>query len=237
MSKNFKNSTASLRGSEVWGGAIFWPFYVLLTALLVNGIFQALGIRLNNYQLNIIVIVVDFIAIIAIFHRFLWDSLRAAGHSFWLLVQAVILALAMYYALYYAYGWLTSLAHLDYINSNNDAVMTLLRGHFTPMVLSTCLLIPVIEECLCRGLLFGMLHQKNRILAYCVSMLVFAALHIWQYAGSYTLGNLLLVAIAYLPAGLALGWAYEKSGNIWASIVTHSCINFISCYVTIFVSA
>lgn len=236
MSKNFKNSTAGLRSGEIWGGFLYWPFYLVLTALLVSALFSALGIGLSNYQLNLLVFAVDFIAVAVIFRRFLWDSLRSAGRSFWLFLQTVILALAMYYALSIACNQILQWLHVSVVNGNNSDVLNMVSRHFAPMVICTSLLVPVVEECLCRGLIFGLLHKKSRILAYAVSMLVFSFVHVWQYALSYSIGNTLLVMLTYLPAGLALGWAYEKSGTIWASILTHGCINFISCYVSVFVA-
>jgi membrane protease YdiL (CAAX protease family) len=34
--------------------------------------------------------------------------------------------------------------------------------------------------------------------------------------------------VQYLPAGLALAWAYEKADTIWAPILMHMTINQIS---------
>ena len=35
-------------------------------------------------------------------------------------------------------------------------------------------------------------------------------------------------ALAYVPAGIALGWTYEKSNTIWGPILLHMAINAIS---------
>ena len=37
----------------------------------------------------------------------------------------------------------------------------------------------------------------------------------------------LLCALQYLPAGVALGWTYEKADTIWAPILVHSMVNAV----------
>lgn len=231
MAKKGKPSGVRLRRGEIIGGIIYLPFYVLLTALSILWISKTLDVNLSAYQLNVVVFVVDFIAIVAIFHRFLFDSLRQIGHAFWQFIQAVILAVVFYFAMNYAVSLIYTIAGVTLQNSNNDDIMTMVGNHFVPMLICTCALVPVVEECLCRGLLFGTLREKNRILAYAVSMLAFALLHVWQYFGQYSFWNALLVTVSYLPAGLALAWAYEKGGTIWASILTHAIVNFVACTV------
>ena len=64
----------------------------------------------------------------------------------------------------------------------------------------------------------------------------FAAIQMQEVPQSYTLKSIgydarqqiLLAAVAYLPAGIALGWTYEKSNTIWAPILLHMAINGIS---------
>ena len=41
-------------------------------------------------------------------------------------------------------------------------------------------------------------------------------------------GVTMLAALPYLPAGIALGWTYEKSNTIWAPIALHMLINAIA---------
>lgn len=230
MAKQGKPAAARLRNGEIIGGFIYLPFYMLLTAMTVQLICSALDIKPSIYQLNVAVFVINFIAVVGIFHRFLFDSLRQIGRGFWQFVQAIVLAVVFYYAIYYALEGLYSLLKVKLQNGNNDDIMKMLYNHRIPMLVCTCALVPVVEECLCRGLLFGTLREKNRILAYVVSIVVFALLHVWQYFEDYSIWNAVLVTVTYLPGGLALAWAYEKGGTIWASILTHAIINFIACY-------
>ena len=84
------------------------------------------------------------------------------------------------------------------------------------------------EESLFRGLIFSSIHKKRRILAYTISALAFAALHVVGYLGTVPAWQLGLSLLQYLPAGIALAWAYERADSIWASIVLHMAINALS---------
>ena len=100
-------------------------------------------------------------------------------------------------------------------------------GNFPIVVIGTVLLVPMAEETLYRGLIFGFLYTKNRLAAYLVSAAVFSAIHLLGYIGSYSAPHLLLAFIQYLPAGFVLAEAYRFSGSIFAPIVIHGGINAI----------
>ena len=60
-------------------------------------------------------------------------------------------------------------------------------------VLILVVLMPLIEEVLFRGLVFGGIRPRSRFAAYAASCLLFALLHVWQYAvGSHDLSYLVL---------------------------------------------
>ena len=79
-----------------------------------------------------------------------------------------------------------------------------------------------------RGLIFGLIYKKNRILAYAVSMLVFAAIHVVGAAFSQNVLVSVISILTYLVPGFVLAWAYERTGTIWTSILIHLGINTIA---------
>lgn len=224
-----KNSKISLRKEEIWGGILYFPFYIALTSMAIQWIFQSLGAPLNLFQLNVAVFAVNFLAIAVIFRHYLAASFRQVTSHFGLLLQAVTLAVVYYLAVVWLFNRLIGLLPVQLENGNNDQVIQMLENHPAVMVMCTCLLASVVEECLFRGLIFGLLREKSRILAYILSTLGFALLHVWAFIGQYSPLNLLLVTASYLPAGLFLGWAFEKSGTIWGSILAHAIINLVAC--------
>ena len=94
-------------------------------------------------------------------------------------------------------------------------------------------LIPLIEETLFRGLVFGSLRQYSRPLAYVVSVLVYALACVWRYALEIGDPAYLLLFIQYLPMSLALTWCYDNGGSIWSPIALHAVINAFTLFFAV----
>ena len=77
-------------------------------------------------------------------------------------------------------------------------------------------------------MIFGGLHQKSRILAYVFSILAFALVHVMGYLDTKEPLDLLFSFLQYIPAGLALAWAYEYSRSILAPLLIHTTVNAIA---------
>ena len=89
-------------------------------------------------------------------------------------------------------------------------------------------LAPFVEETLFRGLVFGSLKDKSRAGAYLASCLLFALLHVWQFAVTSRDLTYFLLMVQYLVPGLVLAWAYEHSGTLWTSVALHAAANALS---------
>ena len=87
---------------------------------------------------------------------------------------------------------------------------------------------PFVEEVLFRGLVFGNLRSKRRVGAYAASCLLFALLHVWQFAVTGRDGAGFLLMLQYLVPGLVLAWVYERSGTLWTAIALHAGVNVLS---------
>ncbi len=86
-------------------------------------------------------------------------------------------------------------------------------------------LIPLIEEVLFRGLVFGSLRQYSRPLAYGVTVVLYAVACVWRYALEAGNPAYLLLVIRYLPMSLALTWCYDNGGSVWAAVALHMALN------------
>ena len=129
-------------------------------------------------------------------------------------------------------GWvvldgLARLIPLPVANPNDItyAMEYLLSPRATVVIL--VVLMPIVEEMLFRGLLFGTLLRYSRGLAYAVSVLVYAFFCVWQFVFSYGQVDLryLLLAVQYLPAALALCWCYDHGGSLWGAVLLHMAVN------------
>ena len=184
-----------------------------------------LDIPLSPVQLNFVLFCIDFICVTVIFHRFLLQGiqevirrpfifLRAAGFGFLLYWIGSILVNMVIYAVY-----------PDFSNVNDASISELTQQNWQLMSIGTVLLVPVTEETLYRGLIFGSLYKRSRFGAYALSTLIFASLHVVGYIGLYEPVHLLLCLLQYVPAGLCLALAYNMADTIWASILMHITIN------------
>lgn len=215
-----------LSKAEQIAGFCYLPVYVALLGFALAWLNEKTGLNLTDLQINIAYFLINSIFIWVIFHNFLLRSFR--NIRFWELVQALILGFVLYYAGNFVFSLAVNWLGLNIPRFNDEAVMGLAAQSETVMIVGAVVLAPMVEETLMRGLVFGTIRRKSRVLAYAVSMVLFAAIHVWQFAVLYDWRQVLLAALAYLPAGIALGWTYEKSNTIWAPILLHMVINAIS---------
>lgn len=94
-------------------------------------------------------------------------------------------------------------------------------------------LIPVIEETLFRGLVFGSLRQYSPLMAWLVAVPLYAVSCVWRYAAESGDPRLLLLAVAYLPLSAALTWCYDNGGSIWSSVVLHAVCNGVTLFTAL----
>lgn len=86
-------------------------------------------------------------------------------------------------------------------------------------------LMPLIEEVLFRGLVFGSLRPYSRGGAWLVSVLLFMLYSVWTFAVAYGDVRYLTLSLQYLPAAAALTWCYDRGGSIWTAVVLHAALN------------
>jgi len=82
------------------------------------------------------------------------------------------------------------------------------------MIVSTCILAPLCEEFICRGMMLrGMLHTMSPGKAIIWSAVLFAVMHMnpWQSIPAFLIG-------------LFLGWVYWRTHSLWTTIFLH-CLN------------
>ena len=222
-----KYRSLSTRQSEqeiILGWVYFLVQLLVLPSLLVWGNTRA-GRPLSEAELHFIFFAVNFAAVLWIFHRFLSSSFRQVRVHPAYFCQAVILGLAAYLACSRGMDWLLARIAPGYSNANDASIAALSRGSFPLMAIGTVLLVPPVEECFFRGLIFRPLYGRSALAAYLVSIAAFSLVHILDYLGTYSLREMVIAFLQYLPAGLCLAWSYTKSDTIFAPIVIHALVN------------
>lgn len=213
-------------------GYSYLLFYLFFLPGLIGATAFLLGRPISASLLNIIFFAINFIAVVSIFHRFLWRSIQAAREKPWRCLRSAALGLAFYFVAMVLVSFVIPWIDPDFSNVNDEAILELTTEHGKLIAFCTVFLVPVVEETLFRGLIFQQLHRKNRLLGYCVSTAVFSLIHIIGFIGIEDWRTLLLCFIQYLPAGIALAGAYEQADTVIAPILMHITINQIGLSAT-----
>lgn len=223
--KKYRSLSTRQSEQEIILGWVYFLFQLLaLPSLLVWGNTRA-GRPFSEAELNFTFFAINFAAVVWIFHRFLSGSFRQVRVHPAYFCQAVILGLAAYLACSKGMDWLLARIAPGYSNANDASIAALSRGNFTLMAIGTVLLVPPVEECFYRGLIFRPLYGRSPWSAYLVSMAAFSLAHMVGYLGVYSLREMVVCFLQYLPAGLCLAWSYTKSDTVFAPIVIHALVN------------
>ena len=215
---------ALTRRETIWGWAYLIFQMTFLPTLLTQGN-SRLTAPLSSSQLNFLFFLLNFLAVILIFHRYLKLCLKTVkadpGRFFKITALGFLFYLLCTYCFQLVLGWLRP----QFINLNDQAVGAMAGREYLLMAMGTVILVPLAEECFYRGLIFGPLYEKSRILSYSLSASLFSLIHILGFLGVYQGPDLLLSFLQYLPAGLILAYAYRKSGTLFAPVLIHALVN------------
>ncbi len=101
------------------------------------------------------------------------------------------------------------------LSASEEALFSLYGNNAFSTLIATCLLAPVLEEMLFRGIMLrGFLRQYSRFGAIVGSALLFGLAHMNLYQ-----------FIAATILGLFLGWLYERTRSLWPCIALHAAYN------------
>lgn len=220
----------NLSHSETLCGWFYFVFYLFLLPSILTAANGMLPQALSEAELNFAYFFINFLTVLWIFHSFLGESFRQVTRHPILVGQAVILGAVAYFACSWAVEKLIFLLAPGFANANDASIGQMLRGNAFLMTLGTVVLVPPVEECMFRGLIFRKLYGTNKWAAYLVSIAAFTLIHIVGFVGSYSPLELCLAALQYLPAGVCLAWAYTKGNTIFAPIFIHAFVNAVGIY-------
>lgn len=102
-----------------------------------------------------------------------------------------------------------------------------------PTLVLLLLLIPLVEETLFRGLLFGQFRGYSRPLAYVITSIFYALAAVWRYALERGDARYLLLSVVYLPLSIACTWCYDNGGSVWATAFLHAGLNGIILFLAL----
>ena len=227
MTKNRTNSPCPSSRESI-GGACYLAFQLLFLPSFLFWVNAQVETPLKDPELNFLFYIINFLAVLLIFHDFLARSLSQLLNHPINAIQAAILGFTAYYVCYYAIDALVSLLVPGYTNYNDESIAALSRGNYFLTFLGTVVLVPLAEECFYRGLIFRNLYKRSHWAAYAISIAAFSCIHILGYIGQYSPRELIIAVIQYIPAGIWLAWSYIKGDTIFVPIAVHAAVNFIT---------
>jgi membrane protease YdiL (CAAX protease family) len=221
-----------MSAGEQIAGVIFFVLYLLALPFAAEPLFDLagdlLGVSVSNALRNMIYYYALFAVTIVIFHGYLARTSRRLAEEPGLACKTLGMGLVALYGLNELAYRLSNLVVANQTNLNDSAISAQIDSapHMTALIV--IFLAPFVEEVLFRGLVFGNLRYKSRPMAYMVSCLLFALLHVWQFVVGNHDVTYFLLTLQYLVPGLVLAWAYDHSGTLWTSIGIHVIANALS---------
>ena len=120
----------------------------------------------------------------------------------------------------------------DFYNINDSGINIMIDEFPVLMPLAVVFAAPLAEECLFRGWLFTGLAQRSLTLAYGVTTLCFASVHMLGYIGTCDALTLLFCTAQYLVPSAVLCWVCHRADSLLAPMLLHMTINIIALFTT-----
>ena len=221
-----------MTAGEQIAGTVLFVIYLLVLPFATTPLFdlaeRLLGTAISPGLRNALYYYILFAATVIIFHGFLGRTSRHFAENLGGACKFMAIGLVALYGLNELVNRLTRLVVSNQTNLNDTTISAQIDAAPHMTVLIVVFLAPFVEEVLFRGLVFGNLRGKSRLAAYVISCLLFALLHVWQFAVVEQDVTYFLLMVQYLVPGLVLAGAYDYSGTLWASIGLHAAANALS---------
>lgn len=210
-------------------GWIWLPVNTFLLPILAAVYVYANPDQLSDGALNLVTFAVSAVALLLMLHRFWRESFHRMLDQPGRCLGAMLLGGLVNYALSLAVSPVLLLVLDGAVdNPNNAALLEIAQQDLGMIKAASVFLAPLVEETLFRGVVFGSLRPRRRVLAYALSTGLFSLLHVWQYILVSADASLLVYALQYIPSGVALAYCYERSGSIWPPIFLHMLLNTVA---------
>ena len=227
-----RKSTTYMTYGEQIAGVVFFVIYLLVLPFVTTPLFnlaeRLLDTTISGAMRNILYYYILFAVTLIIFHGFLARTSRRLLDNLGLACKSAAVGLVGLYGLNELVYRLTNLIFTNRTNLNDTTISAQIDDAPHMTLLIVIFLAPFVEEVLFRGLVFGNLQRTSRALASQVRCVLFALLHVWQFAVVKQDVTYFLLMIQYLVPGLVLAWAYDHSGTLWSSIALHAAANALS---------
>ncbi len=139
-----------------------------------------------------------------------------------------VIAMIAFGVILYLSSYLISLIYNNFgIGESNNQELIVRMVKINPIVVffSVVILAPVSEELIFRKSIYNV--SNNKIIYYVCSTFVFGLIHMTS-TSTENISNWFLMLIPYCLSGLVLSLAYERTDNIYVSIIAHAINNLVA---------
>ena len=214
---------------EQIAGTVLLVLYLLVLPAVRDPLFdlaeRLTGASLSPSLRSAVYYYVLFAAVVVIFRRFLCRTSRNFTDNLGVACEAALTGLVALYGLNELACRLGRLLVGGLANLNDTLIAAPVPDAPRTTFLIAVLVVPIAEETLFRGLVFGGLRGKSRWIAYAAACGLFALSHVWQLAVSDPSPLALVRAVQYLVPGAVLCRTYERSGSLWSAVAVHAAAN------------
>ena len=229
-----KKASAGMSSGEKIAGTVFFVIYLVVLPFVTAPLFRVaemlLGVTISPALENMLYYYLLFAVTLIIFHGYLVRTSRRFADALGDSCKMILVGLVALYGLNELVYRLTNLVMVNHTNLNNTTISAQIDAAPHMTLLIVVFLAPFVEETLFRGLVFGNLRPKSPVVAYVLSCLLFALLHVWQFAVVQQDITYFLLMVQYLVPGLVLAWVYDRTGTLWTSIGLHAAANALSAW-------
>lgn len=204
---------------------ILYPVAVyLIITFGIALIIRALGLKLEVRHVILILILEQAVSIAAIYFIYRFQSKASRleiynGRFSDFGLKNMILIFAATYFVLMSISLLSVVLHLhESFPGYSEVVKIITSGPVLLQFVSAVILAPVLEEVLCRGIIFNRMREiSNFYISALVSSLIWSAAHMNVVQG--------FTALLY---GIFLAFLYEKFKTLWVPILSHGFFNLIA---------
>ena len=209
-----------MSAGEQIAGTVLFVIYLLVLPFVTTPLFRLigglLGVTISTGLQNILYYYILFAATVIIFHGFLGRTSRHFAENLGGACKFMAIGLVALYGLNELVYRLTRLVVSNQTNLNDTTISAQIEDAPHMTLLIVIFLAPFVEEVL-----------------FLVSCLLFALLHVWQFAVVNRDITYFLLMLQYLVPGLVLAWVYDRTGTLWTSIGLHAAANALSAWTLV----
>lgn len=222
---------AQFTRGELFRGWVFFALYIGAFPALMGLVQRLAGSELPVAEANVVYYLVCAVLMFLVF----WTFLRQGFDRLLDRLPENLFSFAVGLAAAVAVGFAVGLIPLPVENPNAMSYPEQFALAPAATVVILVVLMPVVEEVLFRGMLFGNIRRYSRVLAYVIAIPGYAVYCVWQFVYSYGVIDwwYLLLAVEYLPMSAALCWCYERSQSIWSAVALHMALNGVTLYTSL----